>query len=361
MAPAVSNPYQRLPGTGYRQLVPYWAMVLLFFVIGIFVLALRGKRVQLWLGDDHLLVVDWDGAREYYKRIRYQDIQSIIIRRTNEGRIVNALLGGIVFLAALFGLVVGDTVGTTILLVLAALFGLILLANWFSGPTCKCQLRTAVQTDELPSLTRLRQARKALERLRPRITTAQGTLTAEELSARMNEAGFGDAQPAAGSGPLATESAAMSPPPIPYRRKIHAVFLFILILDLPCTLAIEFFDGSASTSVGLLFIAVQVAVAVMALVQQQHTNLPTFLKRIPVVVLVSVGASILISVGYGVYLNSQGLDPTAAEHDAVGTTLTFVTTALNAILGVLGTMQLRRFRATLAPSAPPPIINAPVN
>ena len=184
MAEAAAKPYQRLPGTGYRQLVPTWAMLLLFFVIGIFVLVLRGKRVQLWLGDDHLLILDWDGSREFYKRIRYQDIQTIVVHRTTEGKIVNALLGGIILFLVICGLAVGDTVGTIILLVIAAIFGLILLGNFISGPTCKCQLRTAVQTEELHSLTRLPNVRKALDRLRPRITVAQGPLTPEEISQR---------------------------------------------------------------------------------------------------------------------------------------------------------------------------------
>jgi hypothetical protein len=185
MAEAAPQRYQRLPGTGYRRMVPGWAMVLLFFVIGIFVLVLRGKRVQLWLGDDHLLAVDWDGSREFYKRFRYQDIQTIIVQRTNEGKIVNALLGGIVLLFGGFGLTAGDAVGMTILFVIAGLFGLILLGNVISGPTCKCQLRTAVQTEELHSLTRLPNVRKALDRLRPLVIAAQGPLTPEEMTQRL--------------------------------------------------------------------------------------------------------------------------------------------------------------------------------
>ena len=39
-------PYRRLSGTGYHYLVPPWALVLLFFVMGIFVLLFRGRRTQ---------------------------------------------------------------------------------------------------------------------------------------------------------------------------------------------------------------------------------------------------------------------------------------------------------------------------
>jgi hypothetical protein len=187
MADTASQRYQRLPGTGYRQHVPTWAMVLLFFVIGIFVLLLRGRRVQLWLGDDHLLMVEWDGYREYYKRFRYQDIQAFSVQRTAAGKVANALLGIIVLIFVGLGLRVGDPVGLAILLTLAAVFALILLSNILQGPTCKCQLRTAVQTEELHSLTRVHNARKTLDRLRPFIATAQGSLTPEEIEARFRE------------------------------------------------------------------------------------------------------------------------------------------------------------------------------
>lgn len=184
MADVSTSRYERLPGTGYRRLVPVWAMILLFFVIGIFVLLLRGRRVQLWLGDDHLLAVDWDGYREYYKRFRYEDIQAILIQRTVEAEIVNAILGGIVLLFIVIALLVADGFVMTVWLVIGGLFGLLLLVNVLSGPTCRCQLRTAVQCEELPSLNRLRTARKALDRLRPMIVAAQGELNAAEMAGR---------------------------------------------------------------------------------------------------------------------------------------------------------------------------------
>lgn len=185
MALETVKPYERLPGTGHRQLVPGWTIILLFFVIGIFALLLRGRRAQLWLGDDHLLAVDWDGYREYYKRFRYQDIQVLTVRRTAEGTIISVILGLLTALFALLGIAVGNPIGTTVLLVIASLFALLLIGNLFSGPTCQCHLRTAVQTEELVSLGRLRQARRALGRLRPMIVAAQGELNAAEIAGRI--------------------------------------------------------------------------------------------------------------------------------------------------------------------------------
>jgi hypothetical protein len=163
------RPYQRLPGTGYRQLVPGWAILLLFFVIGIFALLLRGRRVQLWQGEDHLLLVEWDGYREYYKRFGYHDIQGFVI-----------------FLIAMTG--VATVVAARVaLLILAGIVAIILTANAASGPTCRCSLRTAVQTEDLPPLTRLRRARRVLERIRPSIIASQGQLAPEASSLGMPE------------------------------------------------------------------------------------------------------------------------------------------------------------------------------
>jgi hypothetical protein len=63
-----------------------------------------------------------------------------------------------------------------------------LVANLLLGPTCVCHLKTAVQTEELPSLRRLRRARKVLARLRPLIVAAQGELTLGEIAARTGQA-----------------------------------------------------------------------------------------------------------------------------------------------------------------------------
>jgi TM2 domain-containing membrane protein YozV len=176
---SASKPYRRLPGTGYRYLIPGWTIVLLFFVIGIFALFFRGRRVQLWQGEEHLLFVEWDGSREYYKRFPYRDIQAFIVQRTNEGRIISAILAAVVLIFGALALAAGDPGGRIALLVVAGFFGLLLLGHALSGPTCKGFIRTAEQLEELPSLTRLRRFRKE---------AAQGQLASEEIQARMQEA-----------------------------------------------------------------------------------------------------------------------------------------------------------------------------
>jgi len=365
MADTSSNRYQRLPGTGYRRLVPVWAMLLLFFVIGIFVLLLRGRRVQLWLGDDHLLVVDWDGYREYYKRINYRDIQSVVIHRTAEGKIVNALLGGIVLMFVAFGLAIGETTGTIVLLSIAAFFGVILLINFLAGPTCRTQLRTAVQTEELHSLTRLRTAHKVMDRLRPRITATQGELASEEISEGLQRVpadtpGLNPADRNPGAGPLNVPPPATPPPPRHYQSKVHFILFWLLLVDTPFTLLDEIFDTKWTTTLGLVLLLVSVGFCITALVRQRGTDLPGFVKIIPWLVLGFVASVFIFFIGLGIYLAANsGLDSAAFEGNMT-TAITVISTALNLILGLTGLIQLRRFQAdylnrqSLPPLAVPP-------
>src|SRR4051794_29707309 len=100
--------YRRLPGTGYQIL---------------------GRRIQLWEGAEHLLLVEWDGYREYYKRFDYRDIQALIIRKTNEFMIRNAIVGALFCIFGAFA-IGSSELGTRIfLLIVAGILGLSLGAN----------------------------------------------------------------------------------------------------------------------------------------------------------------------------------------------------------------------------------------
>jgi hypothetical protein len=188
MATPTQVHYQRLPGSGYRQIAPGWAILLLFFVIGIFALLLRGRHVRLYLAEDHLLAVDWDGATEHYKRFRYEDIQALVIRRTSEGRLLSVFTGFLTVILYLLAVGSADSpVGMWVFLGLGTMFLLVLVGNLIGGPTCKCHLRTAVQTEELVSLGRLKRAEPALSLVRERIVAVQGNLTPAEVADRYQQ------------------------------------------------------------------------------------------------------------------------------------------------------------------------------
>jgi hypothetical protein len=186
--------YQRLPGRGIKRQ-------------GFLTVAVSARRTRLWLGPDHLLAVDSQWYSEDYRRFYFRDIQAIIIRKTINGKAINLVtgLGG-----ALTTLGATVTTGGMRIFwaILAGVFIFFLGLNFLLGSTCVCRMQTAVQTEDLPSLQRLRRARKVLRRLRPLIVEAQGGLTPEDIASRL-------AQPADSRAPSTEQasSSSMAPPP----------------------------------------------------------------------------------------------------------------------------------------------------
>ena len=203
MAPKVKE-YQRLPGVGPRK-------------TGL--VAVSATRSRLWLGNDHLLAVDSTGYTEEYKRFYFRDIQAVSLYQTRRGPVTNVICAAIGGLFYMFALAQSGGLAA-FLWTIAGLFLTVVLANSLAGPTCVAHIKTAVQTEELPSLRRVWQTRKILKRLRPLIAAAQGELTPEEIAARYGtsaavepvqlELAVTDEErygPPAGSEPPVTESA----------------------------------------------------------------------------------------------------------------------------------------------------------
>ena len=173
------------------------------------------SRSSLWLGEDHLLLADSIGYSENYKRFFFRDIQAITIRKTKTRLVWNIVLGA---LLALSGLIIWTSasawrdIGTTIAVsIVLAIFGIPLLLNNLFGPTCACEIRTAVQTESLPSLNRVPKTKKVMNRIRPLIIAAQGQLTGEEVAARLRETVM---EPAAAMAPSPTGETSGDIPPL---------------------------------------------------------------------------------------------------------------------------------------------------
>jgi len=164
-------------------------------------------RSSLWLGHDHLLRIETTGYTETYRRFYFRDVQAILLRKTDYWKISSLVLAIVATGLGLIAVLAGQAVVSGIFGSLAGLFALGMVLNLAAGPSCKCYLRTAVQVEELPSLNRLRRARKALNRLRPLLLAAQGQLAPEEFPARIHE------WMASTGGPVATPAPAPEPGP----------------------------------------------------------------------------------------------------------------------------------------------------
>lgn len=142
-----------------------------------------GMRVSLWRGRDHLLKVTSSNFTEDYRRFYFKDIQSITILKTNNGFGWTVVMAILTVLCLVIAFAIGGMGGAIFCVIVISFLVLILAINVALGPTCKCWIRTAVKSERIESLGRLRKARKVLAALRPFILEAQGELTAEERAA----------------------------------------------------------------------------------------------------------------------------------------------------------------------------------
>jgi hypothetical protein len=146
--------YQKLPGRGMT-----W-----------------GGRSRVWLGPDHVLVVLTRGYVEVYRRFFLTDIQAFVMHPTQAGKIWNAVWGTFAALFVFPALALND-VARIVMLCCGAPFLVALLFNVIRGPTCAFHVRTAVQAEGVPALSRVRDAKEFIARLEPLIQSAQGELT----------------------------------------------------------------------------------------------------------------------------------------------------------------------------------------
>ena len=134
----------------------------------------------LWRGRDHLLQIYARWGSEDYKRYYFNDIQALITRRTDVGKIQNFVTGA---LAGLFGLFAATSTSGWVIFnaVIAIVILCILIVNVIKGPTCETHLLTAVQTEKLHSLNRIKTAQAVMNQLKPMIERFQGHLAPETL------------------------------------------------------------------------------------------------------------------------------------------------------------------------------------
>lgn len=138
-------------------------------------------KYTLYQGKDHLLHIFSRFGGEDYKRFYFSDIQAIITRKTVVGKVQNIILGCfmLMFLVPVFFF---DGGWSVFYAAVCGLMCVLLLINFLRGPTCDTKLLTAVQTEKLHSLRRLKTACRVMDRLQACIQPVQGTLKPEDLN-----------------------------------------------------------------------------------------------------------------------------------------------------------------------------------
>jgi hypothetical protein len=139
---------------------------------GLLMTLIPGLRTKLWLGTDHLLLIEQLILVERYKRFYYRDIQAITATQSSRWLAFTGLWGFLTLLAAL-SFFVHNPIALIAGTLFTGLFGFAFVHNLIQGPTCIVRLRTAVQTHRIAPLERIRDFRRGMDAIEPLIRTAQ--------------------------------------------------------------------------------------------------------------------------------------------------------------------------------------------
>ena len=142
---------------------------------------------SLWLGKDHVLLVNNTFAIERYRRWFLREIQAVIIRRNPVRLIWNCVLGvfAVLLLAAAGGCFYASSVSrgaedimvlavmATILGVFGFAFVVVVAVNTSMGPGCTAFIQTPSGLTRLSTPNRVAAVEKLISRLQPQLVEAQ--------------------------------------------------------------------------------------------------------------------------------------------------------------------------------------------
>jgi hypothetical protein len=177
------------------------------------------------------------------------------------------LLG--VSLLAFFSTVFSNIVAAVIVGIIAGLLAAMLVLNMLLGPTCKFQLQTAVQTEPIHALGRLRKARKIRDVLVPLVEAAQGRLVEEAGQSGDDSSAVKLTSPS--TQPLETK---LAKTPKHEHGRLHALLFYLLLLWIPSLVFDLLYNNEMKNHVDFLLQVVSIVLAILALVKQRRSDLP---------------------------------------------------------------------------------------
>lgn len=133
-----------------------------------------GSRFSLWLGPDHVLLVEANMMTERYQRVWLRDLQGFIVRPSREALWATSVGAGFTLLFGVLAVALEvDMAVTGTFWTLAVVGATSLLFGLIFARTCHFYAVTAVQRTEWPNVARRRHLRKLLRRLEPLVREAQ--------------------------------------------------------------------------------------------------------------------------------------------------------------------------------------------
>jgi hypothetical protein len=136
-----------------------------------------GGYTQLWLAQDHLLLLTNSRFSEQYKRFSFTDIQAIVVTQLPSQFVLQIvmLLAALAWMSLWFA--VDSKFAKWTFEITGALALLWPIVDIARGPRCRCFLRTRVSGEFLAPVSRIKTADNFLALIRPVIESIQGPLT----------------------------------------------------------------------------------------------------------------------------------------------------------------------------------------
>ena len=303
------------------------------------------EKQRLYLGDDHLFVATTSHYYERYKRFFLADIQSLSIQKTARGAILNMVLGtcaGLLAALAIAGyLNQWDPAAQIILVIIAGLFTGGALLNTAFGPTCSCQILTAVHEEPLHCLGRLYTAQRVVEYLRSVVEGVQGSA--------------GDIAEKGQRVERAIERHDMALVLRKDSGRLHMALFAVLIVDALIGTVVIFYRDLLPPWLTLLSNAVILSLVLAAAIRQRESDIP---KTVRTTVWVALAFNVaLFAVGMYISVFVEALQQTPDASAALAVRSAYLTVGnvvnliVNSALGAFGIYNLRIWRRAVAVQA----------
>ena len=252
---------------------------------------------QLWLADDHLMMLKSSRFTEQYSRYRLDDIEAIVVTEIEPEPFRQVLMGLLALSAFVAASLVPDSAWMKGFFAIPAGLALAYVAaDVLRGRKCRCLLRTAVSEHLLEPVTRMGGANRVLGILLPAIQSAQGTLeTVPEEMVTSHALGRSE-----------TDQKKNEP-------LVSYLLLGVMATNIVVSLAVTKWDTTQLATVGLYLFAAEWIFAALLYRRRPRFGLPSaFYTMLLPGIFFFLGADTILMIGYfGYYVGqlARNVDP----------------------------------------------------
>ncbi len=306
------------------------------------------SSTQLWLGDDHVLMVRSTRFIEEYRRFQLSDIQAVVACEAPQRFLlqIGFTVFGFVLLTSILG--VDSMYGR----VFFALCGMLCLAvaayDMVRGARCTCRLLTEVSAEPVDPVTRVSDYQRLMVELQPAIEAAQGRLSVEEQATILDGV----------SGPAAFVKPA--PPPLGAQKYLQHALYMILLVNAVAYAVGYLWKVEEALSLAISILLAEIILAILLVLRPSRFGVEGLMKALLAVIAVLIVLDTFSAIGQVGYLlyavaenGRQNLKPPVFWEIPSLMLLGKISITWRLLAGLTGLAALWMGREA-APSQPPP-------